>query len=93
MSPRPARAVPAKLCVDWPAVPSDDAVAEVARQLVVNLREAMGGRSIREVASATDVDRATIGALLVGKSWPDIVTLAKLERGLGPLWPGGTGAV
>ena len=91
MSPRPARAVPAELCVDWPTVASDDAVAEVARQLAVNIREAMGGRSIREVASVTDVDRATIGAILVGKSWPDIVTLAKLERRLGPLWPGGYG--
>ena len=87
MSPRPARAVPANLCVDWPDVPSDDPVAERARLLVVNLREAMDGRSIREVATMTGVDRATIGAVLVGKSWPDIVTLSKLELGLGPLWP------
>ena len=87
MSPRPARAVPADLCVDWPHVPSGDTVAERARLMVVNLRQAMDGRSIREVAAVTGVDRATIGAVLVGKSWPDIVTLSKLELGLGPLWP------
>jgi hypothetical protein len=88
MSPRPARAVPADLCVGWPDVASDDAVVEAARLFVVNLRHAIGERSIREVASVTGVDRATIGAVLIGRSWPDILTLAKLERGLGTLWPG-----
>ena len=86
MSPRPARELPANLCVDWPNLPSDDPVAEQARQLVINLREAMGERSIQQVATITGVDRATIGAMLLGRSWPDIVTLAKLENGLGPLW-------
>jgi ribosome-binding protein aMBF1 (putative translation factor) len=54
---------------------------------VLNLREAIGERSIREIASTIEVDRATIGVMLQGKSWPDIVTLAKLEQELGPLWP------
>lgn len=87
MSPRPARAVPAELCEDWPDVPCADPVAERARELVLNLRKAMSQRSIRQIASTTGVDRATIGAILQGKSWPDIVTLAKLEEELGPLWP------
>jgi len=87
MSPRPTRALPAELCEDWPEVPCDDPVAEKARQLVLNLREAIGERSIREIATMTGVDRATVGAVLQGKSWPDIVTLAKLEHELGPLWP------
>jgi len=68
---------------------SDDPVAEVARQFVLNLHSAIDIRSIREVARVTGVDRATIAAVLNGLSWPDIVTLAKLEFGLGvPLWPG-----
>jgi len=87
MSPRPTRALPAELCEDWPEVPSADPVAEKARQLVLNLRAAIGERSIREVAIMASVDRATIGAVLQGKSWPDIVTLAKLEQELGSLWP------
>ncbi|GAA1224530.1 MULTISPECIES: helix-turn-helix domain-containing protein [Rhodoglobus] len=87
MSPRPTRALPVELCADWPNVPCADPIAEQARQLVLNLREAIGERSIREIASAIEVDRATIGVMLQGKSWPDIVTLAKLEQQLGPLWP------
>lgn len=86
MSPRPARDLPADLCADWPNKPSDDPVAEQARLLVLNLRTTMGERSIRQIATITGVDRATIGAMLLGKSWPDIVTLTKLELGLGPLW-------
>jgi hypothetical protein len=87
MSPRPTRALPADLCVDWPERSSVDPIAERARQLALNLREAIGQRSVREIASITGVDRATIGAVLQGKSWPDIVTLAKLEHELGSLWP------
>jgi transcriptional regulator with XRE-family HTH domain len=73
--------------VDWPERSSVDPIAERARQLALNLREAIGQRSVREIASITGVDRATIGAVLQGKSWPDIVTLAKLEHELGSLWP------
>ncbi|WP_104199434.1 helix-turn-helix transcriptional regulator [Cryobacterium sp. Y29] len=89
MSPRPSRVTPHELCVDWPGTRSNDPVAEIARQFVLNLRGAMGSRSIREVARETGVDRASIGALLNGLSWPDIATLAKLELGLkASLWPG-----
>lgn len=89
MSPRPARVTPHELCIDWPTVRSDNPVAEVARRFVLNLRNAIGDRSIREVARVTGVDRASIAAVLNGLSWPDIVTLAKLEIGLGvSLWPG-----
>ncbi|HEX4402888.1 MAG TPA: helix-turn-helix transcriptional regulator [Galbitalea sp.] len=88
MSPRPARPVPAELCDNWPNIPSLDADAEIARQLALRLRAAMKGASLRETARATGVDRATIGTILNGGSWPDIITLAKLEREFGPLWPG-----
>ena len=83
------RALPAELCENWPEVPCADPVADKARKLVLNLRAAIGERSIREVATMAGVDRATIGAVLQGKSWPDIVTLAKLEHQLGSLWPEG----
>jgi len=89
MSPRPERTAPAARCVNWPLVPSDDEIAEVARRLVLNLREAMADRSTREVAAVTGVDRVTLSTILNGQSWPDIATLAKLERGLGSLWPRG----
>jgi len=85
MSPRPVRVTPNELCIDWPTTRSDDP----ARQFVLNLRSAIGGRAIREVARDTGVDRASIATVLNGLSWPDIVTLAKLEIGLGvSLWPG-----
>ena len=88
MSPRPTRVTPHELGIDWPHAPIDDRVAEVARLLVLNLLGAIGDRSVREVAVITGVDRATIGAIIKGMSWPDIATLAKLEIGLGrQLWP------
>jgi hypothetical protein len=93
MSPRPARPVPVELCVDWPNRASDNLDAEIARRLAINLRAAMKNASLREMARLSGVDRATIGTILTGRSWPDIVTLAKLERALGPLWPGGGGSV
>ena len=88
MSPRPTRVTPHELCVEWPTTRSDDPVAEIARQFVLNLRDAMGSRSIREVARETGVDRASIGTVLNGMSWPDTSTLARLELGLKvTLWP------
>jgi transcriptional regulator with XRE-family HTH domain len=88
--PRPARRSPAELSPDpWPTRPSSDPVAEVARRLAVNVEREIGGRSIRSVAEAAQVDHATLLGLLRGRSWPDLVTIAKLERGLGAdVWPG-----
>jgi transcriptional regulator with XRE-family HTH domain len=74
-------------------VPSVDPTAEVARQLAENLRLAIGERSVRSVARDADVDHATIAAILRGRTWPDLYTIAKLERGLGAdLWPGRLGS-
>jgi transcriptional regulator with XRE-family HTH domain len=70
-------------------MPALDPTAEVARQLAENLRLAIGDRSVRSVARAADVDHSTIAAILNGRTWPDLYTIAKLERGLGmDLWPG-----
>lgn len=88
--PRPARPSPAELApVPWPTRPSTDPVAEVARLLAVNVEQAIGERSIRSVAEAANVDHTTLLGLLRGRSWPDLVTIAKLEAGLdADLWPG-----
>ncbi|WP_111720307.1 helix-turn-helix transcriptional regulator [Homoserinimonas sp. OAct 916] len=88
MSPRPRRLPPAQLGVGWPDTPFEDPVGEVARQFALNVRDAIGGRTIRDVARETGVDRTVISMLMNGKSWPDMVTIANLELGLGrKLWP------
>jgi transcriptional regulator with XRE-family HTH domain len=74
---------------DWPDVASDDPSAEVARALAVRLRAAIGERSLRAAGADTGVDHSTIQAILQGRAWPDLDTIARLERGLGAdLWPG-----
>jgi len=75
------------VAVDWPTTPCNDPVAELGRQFVLNLEDAIGRRSVREIARVAGVDRASIGSILNGRSWPDMVTVAKLELCLGPLWP------
>lgn len=70
-------------------MPSEDPIGEVARQFALNVEAAIGGRSVRAAARDVGVDHATIRALVAGKSWPDLATIAKLERGFGvDLWPG-----
>lgn len=87
--PRPARPKPNQLAPDWPAVSSEDPIGEVARNFVSNLRDAIGDQSVRSVAKATGVSHTTIQQVLRGDAWPDLYTIAKLERGLGILlWPG-----
>jgi hypothetical protein len=64
-------------------------MAEVARRLVNNVEREIGARSIRSVAEAAQLDHSTLLSLLRGRSWPDLVTIARLERGLdADLWPG-----
>lgn len=68
---------------------SKDPVGEVARRFALNLRDAIGDRSLRAASEATGVDHTTIQAILQGRTWPDLYTLAKLEQGLdADLWPG-----
>lgn len=87
------RLPPNQLTPEWPDVESQDPIGEVARQFAINLRTAMGARTLRDVAKLTDVDHTTIQAILQGRSWPDLYTMAKLEFGLGvDLWPGRRGA-
>jgi len=90
--PRPTRLSPRDHVTDWPESPASDPVAEVARQFAVNLRSAIGATSLRETGTSVGVDHSTILAILQGRSWPDLATIAKLEGGLGiDLWPGRVG--
>ena len=86
---RPSRSQPRERAPGWPDVPAVEPVAEVARRFAENVREAIGDRSIRAAARAAGVDHATIIAVLQGRVWPDLETIAKLELGFGrDLWPG-----
>jgi ribosome-binding protein aMBF1 (putative translation factor) len=99
---KPARARPVDLApAPWPERPANDPIGEVARRFAVNVRSALRGRSLRSVAAAADVDHATISRILAGQVWPDLSTIARLERTLSvTLWPlgvtpaddGGSGA-
>lgn len=87
--PRPKRAAPNASSDSWPDARCADPTAEVMRRLAVNLRTAIGGRSIRLVERETGVDHTLIGKLLAGSAWVEAATVARLEKGLGvSLWPG-----
>ena len=59
-----------------------------AQQIAVRLADAIGDRSIREVARLTGLDHTTIAGVLAGAHWPDLITLAKCEQALEVrLWP------
>ncbi|WP_213816115.1 helix-turn-helix transcriptional regulator [Glaciihabitans sp. dw_435] len=86
--PRPTRTLPRDRVADWPDREADDPSAEVARRLAINLRAAIGDRTLRAAAESCGVNHTTILAVLQGRSWPDLETIAKLERGLATdLWP------
>lgn len=73
---------------DWPDGEAIDETTEKVRALAVNLREAMGSLSLREVGDRTGVNHAAVRAILEGRVWADVRTLARLEVGLGvSLWP------
>lgn len=71
---------------------SDEVPVRYVQELAMNLAEAIGDRSLREVGRLAGVDHTTISAVLAGDRWPDLVTVARLEQGLGVrLWPDLTG--
>lgn len=87
MTRRP-RATPAELAPEpWPDRPSEDPVAEAVRQFVVRLKAEIGERSVRSVAAMAGVDQNALRRLLLGMTWPDLATLARLELALqADLW-------
>ncbi|MFJ3473465.1 multiprotein-bridging factor 1 family protein [Microbacterium maritypicum] len=82
MTRKEARATPAMLSSQWPDAPSTDPVGEAARRFALNLKQAIGARSVREVARAAGIDEGTIRKILRGESWPDLRTIWKLESSL-----------
>ena len=87
--PRTTRLKPNELVAARPDGPAQNPIGEVARQFAVNLRLAIGGQSIRATAEACGMNHATLIGILDGRAWPDMETIAKLERGLDTaLWPG-----
>lgn len=75
----------------WPhAVLADHHAAEVAQVVAQRLSEAMAGRgmSANRLARLSGVNRQTIANVLAGTVWPDLMTIANLEKHLGwRLWP------
>jgi hypothetical protein len=86
--PRPKRETPAQLTPGWPTTESADPIAEVARKFVLALLDAVGERSVRSVAKDAGVTHNSLASILAGHTWPDLATIAKLERGVdAALWP------
>lgn len=77
----------------WPTGPiakGAPAATRHAQTVAIVLGEALDGKNVSDVASDADLSRNTVYELLAGTTWPDIVTLAKLEEVLDVrLWPDG----
>lgn len=88
--PRPPRPAPNAGDIDgWPTRRRADPIQETTRRLVINIQAQIGDRSVRSVAAAAGLDHNVLRLVLSGHSWPDVITVAKLERWCGEdLWPG-----
>lgn len=55
---------------------------------MVRLRDAVAGKRLRQIAAASGVPHSVIRDVLLGNTWPEADTIARLEDGLDvPLWP------
>ncbi|MEU7026541.1 helix-turn-helix transcriptional regulator [Streptomyces sp. NPDC046275] len=76
----------------WPgAVLDDHHGARVAQEVAARLRKVVdaNGWSMVEAARRSGIDRLTITRVLAGEVWPDLLTVATLEKALDvDLWPG-----
>jgi hypothetical protein len=84
-----SRARPVELApAPWPDVTSGDPLGESARILAVNLRAALGDRSVHSAAGDAGISHVTLLNVLAGRAWPDLATVARLELSLGvPIYP------
>ena len=77
---------------EWPTGyldPSTPPEVDLAQKVAEALRAKMSreGFSSADVAAKTQVSEGTVNAILAGLIWPDLVTIARLERGLNlKLW-------
>ncbi|MEU5533546.1 helix-turn-helix transcriptional regulator [Streptomyces sp. NPDC020362] len=90
-----ARSLPPRAyCVSgaWPeAVMEEHHGARVAQALALRLRAAIDrkGWTVAELSRNSGVARYTISKALNGEAWPDLLTIANLEKALeADLWPG-----
>ena len=81
--PNKPHPTPKDLTASWPDEPSPDPAGEAARQFVMNLRGAMGDRSIRRVASEAGLDEGSVRRVLTGAAWPHLRAMVMLEESLG----------
>lgn len=76
---------------EWPdgALRTDAPVAVTyARRIAIALRNAMADRNVSVVADQAGIARSTVYDVMSGQTFPDLVTLAKLEELLQVrLWP------
>ncbi|MDH6431538.1 MULTISPECIES: helix-turn-helix domain-containing protein [unclassified Streptomyces] len=76
----------------WPeAVMEEHHGARVAQAMAARLRAALDGRgwSVAQLSRESGVARFTIAKALAGEAWPDLLTIANLEKALDcDLWPG-----
>lgn len=75
----------------WTDADASDPPARVVQHIACALHAGIEARgwSLRETAAASRVNRQAIAHILAGVSWPDVVTIVRLEDALQvPLWPG-----
>jgi ribosome-binding protein aMBF1 (putative translation factor) len=79
---------PAELSKGFPANPVDDANAEVARLVALELQAAIDEHGLRPLAAKIGMHHRTLLATAAGEVWPNARLIAGLERALGrTVWP------
>lgn len=75
----------------WPDGELSEVIpARYAQVLARNIRLAIDSHGLtqEEVCQRSGLDRSTLWAILAGRRWPDIISISRLEWGLGRrLWP------
>ena len=74
--------------VDGDLAPDAPVEARVAQAIARNVAASLDGRALIRVCADADLNRSTVQDLVAGRSYCDIVTVAKLQAVLGvELWP------
>lgn len=78
---------------EWPDAvirPGAPLAVHYMREIAVKIRDTMDERGLNapDVAKMAGLERSTVRVVLAGNTWPDMVTLLKIEQALGiTLWP------
>lgn len=84
MTRRRSRVGPPRDYVDgeWPSgrpIPGAPKAFGHARAIAIRLAGALEGLSVSDVARRADLARSTVYDLVGGRTWPDLISLGKLE--------------